>query len=48
VAVRVIPRCRAFFLAGLELYAARPDKGYSLVDCIGMQTMHKEGLSAAC
>lgn len=45
--IRVIPQSRTSFLAGLELYAARPDKGYSLVDCIGMQTMHKEGLTEA-
>ena len=46
-AVRVIPQSRASFLAGLELYAPRPDKGYSLVDCISMQTMRKEGIADA-
>jgi uncharacterized protein len=35
------------FLSGLELYRARPDKGYSLTDCISMQTMQREGLSDA-
>ena len=44
-AIRVIPQSRSSFLAGLELYTARPDKGYSLVDCIAMQTMRKEGLT---
>src|SRR5436853_5905886 len=43
--IRVIPQSRASFLLGLELYTARPDKGYSLVDCIAMQTMRKEGLT---
>jgi predicted nucleic acid-binding protein len=43
--IRVVPQSRASFLAGLELYAARPDKGYSLVDCISMQTMREEGLT---
>ena len=43
--IRVIPQSRESFLAGLELYRARPDKGYSLVDCISMQTMRKEGLT---
>jgi predicted nucleic acid-binding protein len=43
--IRVIPQSRASFLAGLELYEARPDKRYSLVDCISMQTMRKEGLT---
>jgi predicted nucleic acid-binding protein len=41
-AVRVIPQSRESFLTGLQLYRARPDKGYSLVDCISMQTMRKE------
>ena len=31
--------------AGLALYAARPDKGYSLTDCISMATMRKKGLT---
>jgi predicted nucleic acid-binding protein len=43
--VRVFPQTRNSFLAGLELYRARPDKGYSLTDCISMQTMRREGLS---
>ena len=42
---RVIPQSRASFLAGLELYRARPDKGYSLTDCISMQTMWRESIS---
>ena len=44
--VRVFPQSRETFLAGLQLYRARPDKGYSLVDCISMQTMRREGLTA--
>jgi uncharacterized protein len=40
-------QARQSFLAGLELYRARPDKGYSLVDCISMQTMRLEGLKEA-
>ena len=43
--IRVIPQSRGSFLAGLQLYRARPDKGYSLVDCISMQAMRKEGLT---
>jgi uncharacterized protein len=43
--VRVFPQRRDSFLAGLSLYEARPDKGYSLTDCISMQTMRKEGLT---
>ena len=43
--VRVISQSRESFLAGLKLYAARPDKGYSLTDCISMTTMRREGLT---
>ena len=44
-AVLVVPQSRDSFLAGLELYRARPDKGYSLTDCISMQTIRREGLT---
>ena len=43
--VQVVPQSRASFRAGLQLYRDRPDKGYSLVDCISMQTMKREGLT---
>jgi predicted nucleic acid-binding protein len=46
-AVRVIAQSRQSFLSGLELYTARPDKGYSLTDCISMQTMRQDGLTEA-
>jgi predicted nucleic acid-binding protein len=45
--VRVIPQSHDSFTAGFELYRARPDKGYSLADCISMQTMRREGLTEA-
>lgn len=45
--VSVVPQSRESFLAGLELYRARPDKNYSLTDCISMQTMRREGLTQA-
>ena len=32
------------FDRGLSLYERRPDKGYSLVDCISMETMRREGI----
>ncbi len=44
-AVRVISQSRASFLAGLTLFEKRADKGYSLTDCISMETMHREGLT---
>lgn len=43
--VRVIPQSHDSFLSGMVLYGARPDKGYSLTDCISMQTMRREGLT---
>ena len=45
--VRVIPQSRESFLSGMSLYAQRPDKGYSLTDCISMQAMRREGLTQA-
>ena len=45
--VLVVPQSRESFLAGLELYRARPDKGYSLADCISMQTMRQQGITEA-
>jgi predicted nucleic acid-binding protein len=43
--IRIVPQTHESFSVGLELYASRPDKGYSLTDCISMQTMHREGLT---
>jgi len=46
-AIRVVEQSRDSFLAGLDLYQARPDKGYSLTDCISMQTMQRDGITDA-
>jgi predicted nucleic acid-binding protein len=43
--VSVIPQSRQGFLDGLALYEVRPDKGYSLTDCISRQAMRREGLT---
>ena len=45
--VRVIPQSRESFLEGLELYRQRPDKNYSLTDCISMQTMRRYAITEA-
>jgi predicted nucleic acid-binding protein len=45
--VHITPQSHESFLSGFDLYAARPDKGYSLTDCISMQTMRREGLTQA-
>lgn len=37
--VRVLEQTRKSFLNGIGLYQARPDKQYSLVDCISMWWM---------
>jgi uncharacterized protein len=37
--VAVLPQSHLTFTAGLDLYANRPDKAYSLVDCISMCAM---------
>lgn len=44
-AVRIIPRSHESFTSRFDLYAARPDKGYSLTDCISMQAIRREGLT---
>ena len=43
--LEVVEQTRATFLAGVEFYRARPDKGYSLTDCISMNVMRERGLT---
>jgi uncharacterized protein len=43
--VIVRPQSHDSFMAGLALYKTRPDKGYSLTDCISMEVMRQEGIS---
>ncbi len=45
--VEVVTGSRETFLSGMALYEARPDKGYSLTDCISMSLMHERGISQA-
>lgn len=44
-AIRVVAQTRDSFRGGLDPYSARLDKGYSLTDCISMQTMRDEGIT---
>jgi predicted nucleic acid-binding protein len=44
-AIEVRPQSNQSFLGGLALYEARPDKGYSLADCISMEAMRQEGIT---
>jgi predicted nucleic acid-binding protein len=43
--VIVRPQTHQSFLDGLALYKARPDKDYSLTDCISMNLMRNEGIT---
>jgi predicted nucleic acid-binding protein len=40
----VLPVTHKSFLDGLALYEARPDKGYSLTDCVSMLAMRERGI----
>jgi hypothetical protein len=40
----VVPQSHESFLAGLHLFQRRPDKGYSLVDCISMNAMRSRSI----
>ena len=42
---RVTPADRDLFGAGLDLYARRVDKAYSLVDCMSMELMRRRGIT---
>lgn len=42
--IELTPQSHDTFIAGLSLYKARPDKGYSLTDCISMHTMRERGI----
>lgn len=42
--IEVVPQERHSILAGMALFAGRPDKGYSLTDCISMQVMRELGV----
>ena len=43
--IKVVPQTRMSFHEGVNLYEQRPDKGYSLTDCISMNTMKLENLN---
>jgi predicted nucleic acid-binding protein len=45
--VEVVPVDQAQFDAGLALFADRPDKGWSLVDCISFELMRLRGITEA-
>jgi predicted nucleic acid-binding protein len=45
--VRIVAQTADSFRSGFDLYRTRLDKGYSLTDCISMQTMRSEGITDA-
>jgi uncharacterized protein len=44
---KIIPASDSLFRAGLELFAKRPDKEWSLVDCISFVVMKQRRLTDA-
>ena len=46
-AVRIVPSGAELFARGMELYASRKDKEWSLTDCISFVVMQREGLEEA-
>jgi predicted nucleic acid-binding protein len=45
--VTIVPADSALFNEGVDLYARRNDKGWSLTDCISFVVMKREGLEGA-
>jgi len=45
--VTIIEAQRELFDAGLQLYSERPDKGWSLTDCISFVVMQQKGITEA-
>ena len=43
--VQVTEQSHGSFLEGLTRYESRPDKNYSLQDCISMNVMEAEGIT---
>ena len=43
--IRVVEQTHGSFIDGFSLYANRPDKGYSLQDCVSMNVMESEGIT---
>lgn len=43
----IAPPSQTLFDQGLEFYADRPDKGWTLTDCISFVVMQQHGISQA-
>jgi hypothetical protein len=44
-AIRVVPASRTLFEESISLFASRPDKDWTLTDCISFVVMRDEGLT---
>ncbi len=44
---QIVPADEEWYQRGLALYGARPDKAWSLTDCISMEVMREMGLTEA-
>jgi predicted nucleic acid-binding protein len=42
--IEILPQTHEGFVARCRLYQARPDKGYSLTDCLSMEAMRRGGV----
>ncbi len=45
MSVEVVAQDRELFLAAMQLYEQRPDKEYSLADCMSMYLMQQRGIT---
>lgn len=45
IGIKVVYKSDGAFLEALELYESRPDKGYSLTDCISMNVCRDLGIT---
>jgi hypothetical protein len=43
--IEILSHTHGTFLAGFALYEARPDKAYSLTDCVSMNLMRERGIN---
>lgn len=43
--IRIVPQDHEGFANGFQLYRSRPDKGYSLTDCISMEFIRGQGIN---
>jgi predicted nucleic acid-binding protein len=44
---RIIPFSAELYTAGLDLYSRRPDKEWSLTDCVSFVVMHRDAITEA-